>query len=368
MSKSKENKKKKVEFTKKLIEEYPVIGIADVTNLPALQLQNIRFKLKPDIITTMIKKRLVKIAMENSEKQNIKELENHLKGIPLLIFSKQDSFKLSKRLRKNRSNAPAKPGQIAPDDIIVPAGATEFTPGPIIGELGKLGLKTSVEGGKIAIQEDKVVVKAGEEIKEDVAGVLSKLGIEPMKIGLNLIATYDNGTIFTRDVLSIDDEKYIGDLNTAISQAFNLTINITYPTKENIKLLISKGSVEAETLNSRLDIKEVSETKEIFEEKKHEVTEKAEVKEEPKEEVQEKIEETKNESPEENKETEKKEEQKPEPNQESDENKKIEENTKKAQDVLKQLQDEKLKEPLKIGQKDDKPIKKGPKPEDLIGS
>ncbi|MBI2112759.1 50S ribosomal protein L10, partial [Candidatus Woesearchaeota archaeon] len=36
-------------------------------------------------------------------------------------------------LEKNKSNAPAKPGQVAPKDITVKAGATSFAPGPIIG-------------------------------------------------------------------------------------------------------------------------------------------------------------------------------------------------------------------------------------------
>ena len=45
-------------------------------------------------------------------------------------------------LEKSKSNAPAKPGQTAPSDLVLPAGETPFTPGPMIGELGQLGIKT----------------------------------------------------------------------------------------------------------------------------------------------------------------------------------------------------------------------------------
>ena len=204
-------KKQEVESLKHLILEYPVIGVVDSTNLPSMQLQKMRFKLKPDVLIKMTKSRLLKLALEQlkDKKQGIEKLEEYLRyNIPVLLFSKKDSFKLSKFLIKNKSSAPARPGQKAPNDIIVPAGPTEFTPGPGIGELGQAGLKTGVEGGKIVIKEDKLIVKEGDVITDKVAAVLAKLGIQPMKIGFNLLATYDSGLIYNKNVL---EEKIIRD-------------------------------------------------------------------------------------------------------------------------------------------------------------
>ena len=80
--------------------------------------------------------------------------------------------------------------------------------GPAIGELQKAGIPASVEGGKIAVKKDTVVVRAGEKISKEVADALAKLGIEPMEIGLDLLAVLDGGTIYKKDILFIPKEKF----------------------------------------------------------------------------------------------------------------------------------------------------------------
>ncbi len=252
--KAKEKKKKLVEELAQLIQKYPVVGIADLTNLPSSQFQKIRAMLKDNVLIKVTKKSLIARALEiaKSSKSGIEKLEQFLHGIPAMVFSNLDSFKLSKTLDKNKTPAPAKPGQIANEDIIVNAGETPFTPGPIIGELGQLGIKTSVEGGKIVIKEDKLLVKAGETINDKAAALLAKLGIQPMKIGINLVATFEDGTIYKQDVLKIDEARYFEMIKQAYANALNLSINIAYPTKENIKLLILKASAEEKSLFSKI--------------------------------------------------------------------------------------------------------------------
>ncbi|MBW2982189.1 50S ribosomal protein L10 [Candidatus Woesearchaeota archaeon] len=243
-------KKKVVEDFVKLIKEYPIIGAVNMENLPAPQLQTMRGQLRDKVVMRMTKRRLIKIAIEQAkaEKKGIEELEKHLKGMPALLFSKENPFKLYKTLKKSKSSAPAKAGQTAPKDIVVPAGPTSFAPGPVIGELGAMGIKTSVEGGKIAIQADTVVVKEGEEIKANVAGMLTRLGIEPMEIGLDLVAVYEDGTIYTRDILDIDEEEFLARLQNAYRWSFNLAVEAGYFTKETIELLVPKAFNEAKAL------------------------------------------------------------------------------------------------------------------------
>ena len=64
-------------------------------------------------------------------------------------------------MEATKSTAPAKPGDIAPEDIIVKEGETPFKPGPIVGELQKAGIPAAIEGGKIVIRKDKVLVEKG---------------------------------------------------------------------------------------------------------------------------------------------------------------------------------------------------------------
>src|SRR3989344_6791860 len=131
------------------------------------------------------KKSLIMLAIDQIEDKNLSGLKPSLENsIPVLILSNEDPFKLYKSIKDNKSNAVAKPGQISPRDIIIPAGPTNFTPGPIIGELGAVGLQTGVEGGKITIKKEKLIVRENEVIKPEIASILSKLGIEPIEIGL----------------------------------------------------------------------------------------------------------------------------------------------------------------------------------------
>mgnify|MGYP000252813721 CR=1 FL=1 len=77
--------------------------------------------------------------------ENMDQLTEKIKGMPALLFSKENPFTLYSILQKNKSPAPAKANQEAPKDIVVSAGPTTFAPGPIISELAEVGIKTKVD-------------------------------------------------------------------------------------------------------------------------------------------------------------------------------------------------------------------------------
>src|SRR3989344_6269422 len=240
----------KVEEIKDLIKQYSVVALADMTNVPSPQLQKIRGSLRDSVKIIMTKSRLIKLALDQlkDSKKGIEKLDVHLKGMPSLIFTKDNPFKLSKILSKNKTKAPAKPGQLAPNDIRVSAGPTPFAPGPIMGELGQLGIKTTIQEGKIHIKDDIILVKEGKVISDKAASLLSKLKIEPMEIGLNLVAAYEDGLIYEKNVLSIDEQSYLNNLQIVYSESINLSVSICYPTKETVALLIKKGYIEGKAL------------------------------------------------------------------------------------------------------------------------
>jgi large subunit ribosomal protein L10 len=183
-----------------------------------------------------------------SKKEGLEALEPHMKGMTALLFTKENPFALYKTLKKNQSKAAAKAGQKAPFDIIVPAGPTNFAPGPIIGELGSVGIKTGIEGGKVAVKQDSRVAKEGDTISPKLAGLLLRLGIEPMKVGLDLTAVYENGMIIGKSVLDVDEEAYIGMLRTGVAQALALSMETGFLTKETTELMIQKASREGAAL------------------------------------------------------------------------------------------------------------------------
>lgn len=250
-----EEKKKVVQEFKKLAKEYPIIAAVNMEGLPTPQLQTMRAQLRnQNVVLKMTKKRVMKVALEEAGKPGLEKLIPHLVGHPALIFTKENPFKLFKTLEKSKSQAPAKGGQIAPKDIVVPAGPTGFAPGPIIGELGQIGIKAGIDAGKVAIKADSTVVKAGEVIKPNVAAILTRLKIEPMEIGLDLVAAYENGEIYGKSLLSVDEKQYIENIVKAHNWAFNLSIEARIFNKATVEFMVGKASKDARSLALAQDI------------------------------------------------------------------------------------------------------------------
>jgi len=250
----------------KLMKEYKIIGVVNLENLPAPQLQQIRARLRQDAMIFMGKRKLIELAINDvkDSKKDIEQLKNHLGGMPALLFTNQDPFKIASLLRKSKSNAPAKPGQTAPRDLIIPAGPTQFSPGPIISELSQAGIKTGIEGGKVSVKADIVLVKEGEKVTAQAANILAKFGVEPMEIGIDLVAVYEDGLIYKKDVLGIDEAQFVENLKVATTSALNLALNIGYATKDTIDRLIAKAFSQAKTLSLKAEFLTSDTVKELI--------------------------------------------------------------------------------------------------------
>jgi large subunit ribosomal protein L10 len=162
-----------------------------------------------------------------------------------IVATEMNPFKLYKILEDSKTSAPAKPGTVAPEDIVVPAGDTGFEPGPFLGELQQAGIPAKVDKGKITVQKDTVVVKEGEEVSKIVAATLSRLDINPMEVGIDLKAVYEEGSVYTSDVLAIDEEQTLADVQNAVRNAFNLSVNAAIPTKETTSTIITLAYTRA---------------------------------------------------------------------------------------------------------------------------
>jgi large subunit ribosomal protein L10 len=151
-------------------------------------------------------------------------------------------------LEQTKTPSAIKAGAIAPVDIMVQKGPTSFPPGPILGDLQSAGIPASIEAGKVAIKETKVVCQAGQAVPQKLATMLSKLEIYPLIIGLDLRAAFDRGTIYEPELLKIDESQYVSDIIRAAQNAFNLSVNTAYPTRETMGTLLAKAFAEARNL------------------------------------------------------------------------------------------------------------------------
>jgi large subunit ribosomal protein L10 len=249
-----QEKLQEVQELKQLLRKHPVIAVSSLHGLPADQYNQMRKKLRGKAEVRVTKMTLLNRAIAELNDKKLGELEAVMEGPTALVFSDMNAFKLFNFLKKNKGRAPAKAGQVAPFDIVVPAGDTGLPPGPALGELKKVGINAKIEGPTIKVVSDSVVCKKGQTVSQDAAAALNKLNIRPMEIGMSLVVALEEGLIYKSDVLNIDEEKVLADFVSAHRNAVNLSVNSAYPTKATISVIIQKAFSEARNLGVNAEI------------------------------------------------------------------------------------------------------------------
>ena len=227
-----------------------VVGIVEIGGIPAPQMQQMRSSLHGTTNIRSAKNSLLFRALDEAEKQikGISGLKELITGQTAVIATDMNPFKLFGQIKTTRTMAPARGGETAAHDIMVKAGDTPFKPGPVVGELQKVGIPAAIQEGKVIIKNDKVIVPEGEKIPKDVAQMLTRLEIYPVEIGMTLHAVFEDGSIFKPDVLDIDVDVFIGRMSQASSNAFNLAIESGWINGLTIKPLLMKAHHNAFTL------------------------------------------------------------------------------------------------------------------------
>jgi len=226
-----------------LLTSKKIIGIAEIGGIPGPQLQKMRSNIREKAQIRCAKNSLILRALDEAEKKikGLSSLKDEINGQAVIIATDMNPFSLFREMKTTRTMAPAKGGETATHDIEVKAGVTPFKPGPVVGELQKVGIPAAIQEGKVVIKSDKVLVPAGEKIPADAAQMLTRLEIFPIEIGMNLHAVFEDGSVFKPDVLDIDMDKFYSQLQLASSNAFNLAIETAWISKDTITHLLSKA-------------------------------------------------------------------------------------------------------------------------------
>ena len=261
MVQTKQEKRDFVEGLKKELKAAKVVAVANLENLPAKHLNSIRKKIGGKAKIAFGRSKLMLRAMQEA-RPDLKELEQYMDGNSALMLTDESVFKIAKMLRQSKSSTLAKPGQIAPNDIIVPGGETSLPPGPVLTELKQAGVQAKIQGPKVVITADAVVAKKGQVITAAVAGVLSKLAIQPMEIGMNLKAAFEDGLVFKADVLDLDDKYWLSSLATAHQEAVNLSVDREIFNKYSTELLVQKAARQANAIQKLVEGKAGSQKEE----------------------------------------------------------------------------------------------------------
>ena len=230
-----------------IISSGETLAVIDIHGVPADTMIGMRDGLRDNMAIRVAKKRLMRIAWEQAGK-DLDVLEQLFDGAvqPAVVStSKFNSFEVFSELKKTEAGRAAKPGDIAPSDIIVEKQDTGMPPGPIVGELNSVGIPAKIMGGSVHIQKQHVALKAGEVFEGDLGMLLGQIGIKPIVTGLRLCGTYEDDVVFSPSTLDIDFEQFEQDLIGMAAGGFNLACNITWFTSQTMPTLLAKASGEA---------------------------------------------------------------------------------------------------------------------------
>ena len=235
-----------VQEIKSFLQQYNALGVASLQKVRAAQLQELKRKLEKSAYIRVVKNSIIKRAIaECKDKPRLENLEEHLAGSNIYLFTNLNPFKLVLLLEKSRVKTTAKAGDTAAFDVNISSGNTGLPPGPIISQFTAVGLPTRIESGSVYVSRDTLVAKKGDVITARLAAVLSKLGIKPVDVGLTLKAVYDEGLIIVEEQLRVDLGEVRRSVEEAHAYAFNLSVNAAYPLPENIVFLLQTAHQKA---------------------------------------------------------------------------------------------------------------------------
>ena len=230
-----------------LLKSGDTIAVIDIHGVPAGAMIGMRATLRDSMKIQVAKKQLMRLAWEQVG-NDLENLETLFEGVvqPALVSSSSmNSFEMFSELKKTEAGRAAKPGDIAPHEIVVEKMDTGMPPGPIVGDLNSVGIPAKIMGGSVQIQKRTVILKEGDVFEGDMGMMLSKIGINPIVTGLRLCGTLEDGTVFAPATLDLDLEQFESDLISYGAGAFNLACNITWFTSQTMPTLIAKASGEA---------------------------------------------------------------------------------------------------------------------------
>ncbi len=242
-------KVREVEELVDLIKSYRVIGIAELQGFPTAQLQVIKKRLLKKVRFRVTKNTLFKIALRKAGISS-EELFKLLEGQNLLLFTNLNPFELHMLLEKHRTYTYYKPGDIVDKEVVVPAGNTGLSPGPILSTFSKLKIPIKVQGNSIWINKDVKVAKPGDKVSEELASLLQKLGIALKEVKIKLKAVYEDGLLIPSDRLAIDLSEYEDNVARAYLEALTLASEIAWPVPEALELAVKKAYLRALALSA----------------------------------------------------------------------------------------------------------------------
>jgi large subunit ribosomal protein LP0 len=219
-----------------LTEEYKKIMISECLNVGSSQIQKIRKALRGKAVVLMGKNTMMKKAVEMNKDNNpvLVALKPYLKNKICLVFTNGDLKEIREIINDNRVSAPAKAGQVSKVTVTIPAQNTGMEP-TVTSFFQALDIPTRITKGTVEIISDFNILVVGQKVGNSEAMLLTKLNMQPFSYGFVLETIYDNGAIYSPDVLDLSASILSGLLGEALKNVAGISLATNYSTAASVQ-------------------------------------------------------------------------------------------------------------------------------------
>jgi large subunit ribosomal protein LP0 len=225
-----------------LFDEYKTCLIVGVDNVGSKQMQEIRIAMRGHGEIIMGKNTMIRKAIRGhlSENPQLERLLPYIVGNVGFVFTQEDLGEIRKKLLENKRGAPAKAGAIAPCDVKLEPQNTGMGPEKT-SFFQALQIPTKISRGTIEILNDVHLIKVGEKVGASESALLNMLNIMPFSYGLAVQQVYDNGTIYSPDVLDVTSDDLRARILSGIHNVAAVSLEVGYATKASVPHSIANG-------------------------------------------------------------------------------------------------------------------------------
>ena len=186
------------------MKKYKTVALLDLKKLPDSLFQALRKKIRDGGGKVyVLKKPVISRVLQTNKK--LAEHSSECNKPVALILTNESPYQVNKFFKQNKKKRAAKIGDIANEAIVVPEGETDLPPGPALSELKAGGVNVQIKAGKIIVNKDSTVAKAGEELTIAKVKALQSLGIMPFEVMANMIFGFDGEYVYSSEILGLGD-------------------------------------------------------------------------------------------------------------------------------------------------------------------
>lgn len=265
---SKKTKQRKYQLAEELadhFDNYSRLFVVECDNVGSDQIHGIRGNMRGKALLYCGKNTQMRRVIRQLEENGRPELDKVRQACKLnvaLIFTNDDLVEIRDMILENKKPSAAKAGALAQCDVTIEKGITPLEPS-MTAFLQALNISSKITKGSIEIINDVELLKTGQKIDASQAALLQKLDITPFEYGLVPKFVFDQGSLFSPDVLDISNEQILNVFSFALKETAKVSLVLNMPTVASVpySILLAFSNLLAVSVETEFSFTQAEEIK-----------------------------------------------------------------------------------------------------------